>query len=107
MDLKRPLAPTRARVAKSFPIGDEWVYAPKWDGFRCMLFRDGDSVHLQSRALKDLTPGFPEIVMAVRALKVRSFVLDGELAIPTEAGFSFDLLANRLRLRVSGERFAR
>src|SRR5262249_43984488 len=102
-----PIAPTRARVAKTFPVGDEWVYEPKWDGFRCLLFRDGDQVHLQSRALKDLTPGFPEIVKAARALKPRAFVLDGELAIPTDAGFSFDLLVNRLRLRVTGDRFAR
>jgi ATP-dependent DNA ligase len=107
MVLSPPLAPTRARIAKSFPMGEEWVYEPKWDGFRCVLFRDGAQVHLQSRALKDLTPGFPEIVKAARALKPRAFVLDGELAIPTDAGFSFDLLVNRLRLRVTGDRFAR
>jgi ATP-dependent DNA ligase len=107
MILEAPIAPTRARVAKTFPVGDEWVYEPKWDGFRCLLFRDGDQVHLQSRALKDLTPGFSEIVKAARALKPRAFVLDGELAIPTDAGFSFDLLVNRLRLRVTGDRFAR
>lgn len=107
MVLKPPLAPASARVAKSFPVGYEWVYEPKWDGFRCVLFRDGDQVYLQSRAQKDLTPGFPEIVKAARALKPRCFVLDGELAIPTEHGFSFDLLVNRLRLRVTGERFQR
>lgn len=84
MVLKPPLAPASARVAKSFPVGEEWVYEPKWDGFRCVLFRDGDQVYLQSRAQKDLTPGFPEIVKAAGALKSRCFVLDGELAIPTE-----------------------
>jgi ATP-dependent DNA ligase len=63
MFLAGPIAPTRARVAKTFPVGD-WVYEPKWDGFRCVLFRHGADVHLQSRALKDLTRGFREIVAA-------------------------------------------
>jgi ATP-dependent DNA ligase len=107
MVLKPPLAPASARVAKNFPLGEEWVYELKWDGFRCVLFRYGDQVYLQSRAQKDLTPGFREIVKAARALKPRCFVLDGELAVPTEDGFSLDLLVNRLRLRVTGERFQR
>src|SRR5260221_125649 len=101
-----PIAPTRASVAKTFPVGD-WVYEPKWDGFRCVLFRHGAAVHLQSRALKDLTRGFPEIVAAARTADEDSFVLDGELAIPNATGFSFDFLVNRLRLRANSERFRR
>ena len=105
MVLTGPLEPTRARLAKTFPVGPEWVYEPKWDGFRCLLFRRGDHVHLQSRSLKDLTRGFPEIVSAVQLIQPSSFVLDGELAIPSSNGFSFDLLVNRLRLRTNSERF--
>ena len=63
--------------------------------------------HLQSRALKDLTLGFPEIVWATRTINQNKFVLDGELAIPGPNGFSFDLLVNRLRRRPNSERFRR
>lgn len=107
MVLTGPLEPTRARLAKTFPVGPEWVYEPKWDGFRCLLFRHGDQVHLQSRSLKDLTRGFPEIVSAAQRTDPDSFVLDGELAIPSPNGFSFDLLVDRLRLRPNSERFRR
>jgi ATP-dependent DNA ligase len=107
MVLIGPLEPARARLAKTFPVGPEWVYEPKWDGFRCLLFRHGDPVHLQSRSLKDLTRGFPEIVSAVQTVPLDSFVLDGELAIPSPNGFSFDLLVNRLRLGTKSERFRR
>ena len=107
MVLIGPLEPARARLAKTFPVGPEWVYEPKWDGFRCLLFRHGDHVHLQSRSLKDLTRGFPEIVSAAQRTQSDSFVLDGELAIPSPNGFSFDLLVNRLRLRSNSERFRR
>jgi ATP-dependent DNA ligase len=88
----------KARAVKSFPIGKDWMYEPKWDGFRCLVFRDQENIFLQSRTDKSLTPGFPEIVAAVRALSPKRFVLDGELAMPTEDGFSFDGLVNRLRL---------
>ena len=87
----------KARAVKSFPIGKEWMYEPKWDGFRCLVFRD-ENVFLQSRTGKSLTSAFPEIVAAVRALSPKRFVLDGESAMPTENGFSFDGLVNRLRI---------
>jgi ATP-dependent DNA ligase len=101
MVLIGPSEPARARLAKTFPVGPKWVYEPKWDGFRCLLFRHGDHVHLQSRSLKDLTRGFPEIVSAAQRLHPDSFILDGELAIPGSNGFSFDLLVNRLGLRTN------
>src|SRR5262249_23530750 len=88
----------KARAVKSFPIGKEWMYEPKWDGFRCLVFRDEKNVFLQSRTGKNLAGAFPEIVAAVRALSPKRFVLDGELALPTEDGFSFDGLVNRLRI---------
>jgi len=74
------------------------MYEPKWDGFRCLVFRDEETIFLQSRTGKSLTSAFPEIVAAVRVLGPKRFVLDGELALPTEDGFSFDGLVNRLRI---------
>ena len=88
----------KARAVKSFPIGKEWMYEPKWDGFRCLIFRDEENIFLQSRTGKSLTSGFPEIVAAFETLSPKRFVLDGELALPTEDGFSFDGLVNRLRI---------
>ena len=96
--LSPPITPMKARAVKSFPIGKEWIYEPKWDGFRCLVFRDEESIFLQSRTGKNLTSAFPEIVAAFRALSPKRFVLDGELALPTEDGFSFDGLVNRLRI---------
>jgi ATP-dependent DNA ligase len=74
----------KARAVKSFPIGKEWMYEPKWDGFCCLVFRDEENIFLQSRTGKSLTSAFPEIVAAFRALSPKRFVLDGELAMPTE-----------------------
>ena len=88
----------KARAVKSFPVGPDWMYEPKWDGFRCLIFRDEENIFLQSRTGKSLTSAFPEIVAAFRALSPKRFVLDGELAMPTENGFSFDGLVNRLRI---------
>jgi ATP-dependent DNA ligase len=88
----------KARAVKSFPVGPDWMYEPKWDGFRCLVFRDEENIFLQSRTGKSFTSGFPEIVAAFRALSPRRFVLDGEVAMPTENGFSFDGLVNRLRI---------
>jgi hypothetical protein len=78
------------------PIGDEWQYEPKWDGFRCLAFRDGAHVELQSKAGQPLARYFPEISAAIAALKPKQFVLDGELAIPSGGAFSFDDLLLRL-----------
>jgi ATP-dependent DNA ligase len=96
--LSPPITPMKARAVKSFPVGKEWMYEPKWDGFRCLIFRDEENIFLQSRTGKSLTSGFPEIVAAFETLSPKRFVLDGELALPTEDGFSFDGLVNRLRI---------
>ena len=74
------------------------MYEPKWDGFRCLVFRDEENVFLQSRTGESLTSAFPEIVAAFETLSPKRFVLDGELAMPTENGFSFNGLVNRLRI---------
>ena len=94
--LKPPLAPMEARSVDTIPEGPEWQYEPKWDGFRCLAFRDGAKVVLQSKAGKPLTRYFPEIVEAVRALAAQRFVLDGEMVVPRDGAFSFDDLLQRI-----------
>ena len=78
------------------PVGDEWQYEPKWDGFRCLVFRDGDEVYLQSKAGQPLARYFPDVVDAVAKLSAKRFVLDGELVIPVNGVLSFDELQLRL-----------
>jgi ATP-dependent DNA ligase len=85
-----------AQVAQEIPQGDEWQYEPKWDGFRCLAFRDGDEVELQSKAEKPLTRYFPELVAALSHLKSSRFVLDGEIVIPVDGEPSFDQLLQRI-----------
>ncbi len=92
-----PLAPMEAQRVDDLPKGPEWRYEPKWDGFRCLAFRDGDRVELQSKAQKPLGRYFPEVVEALRALSPARFVLDGELVVPVEGGaVSFDHLLLRI-----------
>lgn len=78
------------------PTGAEWQYEPKWDGFRCLAFRDGDSVELQSKSGQPLARYFPDIVDAVRAVPASAFVLDGEIVVPEGVIFSFDALLQRI-----------
>src|SRR5689334_1077115 len=84
-----------ARLARELPLGDV-VYEPKWDGFRCLAFRDGGDVALQSRNLRPLGRYFPEIVEALAALPAPRFVLDGELLVTSSAGFDFEALLARV-----------
>src|SRR5439155_671336 len=71
-------------------------YEPKWDGFRCGAFRDGNKVELQSKSGQSLTRYFPEVVAALQGLKANRFVVDSELVIPVEGRFSFDDLLQRI-----------
>ena len=64
------------------PTGDEWQYEPKWEGFRCIVFRDGDRIELQSKSGQPLNADFPAVVANIRALGARKFVLDGEIIAP-------------------------
>jgi ATP-dependent DNA ligase len=86
----------------SLPTGKGWQFEPKWDGFRCVAFHDGDTIQLQSRNQKPLGRYFPELARAMLALRVRRFVLDGEIVIPREP---FDTL--QLRLHPAASRIAR
>lgn len=85
-----------ARLVDSLPEEEGWQFEPKWDGFRCLVFRDGDAVHLQSKAERPLERFFPEVAEAVRALDPDRFVIDGELIIPIGGALSFDALQLRL-----------
>src|SRR5438477_8550876 len=96
LTLKPPLPPMEARSVDEIPVGDEWQYEPKWDGFRCLVFRDGTDVYLQSKSGQPLARYFPDVVAAIAGLPARKFVIDGELAIPTGGRLSFDELQLRL-----------
>ena len=85
-----------AFTSSTFPTGPGWQYEPKWDGFRCLIFRNGESVKLQSRSGKWLTRYFPEVVAAVQKLSAQRFVLDSELIIVKDNELNFDLLLQRL-----------
>jgi ATP-dependent DNA ligase len=78
------------------PTGEGWQYEPKWDGFRCLVFRDSSKVELQSKSGRPLTRYFPELVEAMRALPAKAFVLDSEIVVPQDGGFSFDALLQRI-----------
>src|SRR5579872_733217 len=80
----------------TIPKGDQWQYEPKWDGFRCVAFRDGDQVHLQSKSGQPLARYFPEVVENLLALRPKKFVLDGELVVRVGDTLDFDELLMRI-----------
>lgn len=96
LPIRIPYPPMEAAIAQEIPTGDEWQYEPKWDGFRCLAFREGEEVELQSKAEKPLTRYFPELVAALSNLKAKRFVLDGEIIIPVDGEPSFDELLQRI-----------
>jgi ATP-dependent DNA ligase len=98
VDLPLPvdLPPMEAETLEELPAGDGWAYEPKWDGFRCLAFRDGDEVALTSKAGKPLARYFPDVVEAMRGLGARRFVLDGEMVIPVQGHLSFEQLLQRI-----------
>jgi ATP-dependent DNA ligase len=85
-----------ARSVDAIPRGDEWQYEPKWDGFRCLLSRRGESVDLRSKSGEDLGRYFPELVAAALELKAANFLIDGEIVVPHGKTFSFDDLLQRI-----------
>ena len=96
LPLKTSYAAMEAMPALDLPAGSNWHYEPKWDGFRCLAFRDGPRVDLQSKSNKPLTRYFPELVAALTRAKATKFVLDGEIVIPIEGHLSFDDLLMRI-----------
>ncbi len=87
--------PSRSRASPSGDPGD-YLYEPKWDGFRCIAFRDGDEVELSSRGERPLTRYFPEVVEALKANVPDRCVLDGEIVIVTEDQLDFEALLQRI-----------
>ena len=85
-----------AKSVEELPRGDDWQYEPKWDGFRCVAFRDGERVDLQSKSGQPLARYFPEVVEALLKLKAKQFVIDGEIVVPVKGRFSFDDLLMRI-----------
>jgi ATP-dependent DNA ligase len=85
-----------AESVPALPAGPLWQYEPKWDGFRCLAFRDGGTVKIQSKAGKPLGRYFPDVVEDVASLGARRFVLDGEIVIPVDGRLSFDELLLRV-----------
>ena len=94
-------APMEALLAAELPEGGGWQYEPKWDGFRCICFRDGDEVEFGSRNEKPMTRYFPELVAAVKAELPERCVLDGEIVIATDSGLDFEALQQRIHPAVS------
>jgi ATP-dependent DNA ligase len=103
--IEPPVEPMLAKLAAELPPGEGWLFEPKWDGFRAIVFRDGDRLFIQSRDGKPLDRYFPELGPVLRANLPPRAVVDGEIVIATPHGLDFDLL--QLRLHPAASRVAR
>ena len=103
--LKPPIAPMLAKLADRLPEGEGWIFEPKWDGFRALVFRDGAEIYMQSRDLKPLDRYFPELHDGLVEALPDGCVVDGEIVIATPRGLNFDLL--QLRLHPAASRVAK
>lgn len=91
-----PIAPMLARLAAAIPEEGDWLFEPKWDGFRAIVFRDGNTLHLQSRDLRPLERYFPELIEPLQRQLPERCVLDGEIVIAGPVGLDFDALLLRI-----------
>lgn len=91
-----PISPMLAKLQEDIPIGGEWLYEPKWDGFRAIVFRDGDEISIASRDTKPMNRYFPEIEEPLKRCLPERCVVDGELVVATEKGLDFDSLLLRI-----------
>ncbi len=91
-----PVAPMLAKAAGELPRGDHLLYEPKWNGFRCVVFRDGEEVYLGSRNERPLTRYFPELLGPLRAALPEQAVVDGEIVIASPDGLAFEALLQRI-----------
>jgi ATP-dependent DNA ligase len=94
--LTQPYPPMEAQLVAQVPVGEHWQYEPKWDGFRCLAFRNAAKIELQSKLSQSLTRYFPEVVEAIRSIKAKKFVLDGEVVVFEEGTISFDAMLMRI-----------
>ena len=100
LEVPLSLQPMEATPVENLPTAKGWLFEPKYDGFRCILFRDQDTVNLQSRRQRPLGRYFPEIIQATRHLPVQRFVFDGELIIPDEPFGTLQLRLHPAQSRV-------
>ncbi len=93
-----PIDPMLAKLARRIPAGDDWLFEPKWDGFRALMFRDGDRLEIYSRKRRPLDRYFPELIEPLRAAMPERAVIDGEIVVPDGAGrgLDFDALLQRI-----------
>jgi ATP-dependent DNA ligase len=91
-----PLEPMLARAAPDIPREGSWLYEPKWDGFRAVIFRDGDHVHIASRNALALERYFPELIQPLQEALPERAIVDGEVVIATDHGLDFDALQQRI-----------
>jgi ATP-dependent DNA ligase len=96
LPLSPPIQPQLARSSRELPDGDRWCFEPKWDGFRTIVFRDGDEVYLQSRNGKPMNRYFPDVVEQVLQLPAQRLVIDGEMIVEIDGIQEFDLLSQRI-----------
>ncbi len=98
LPIQPPLEPMLAKLARAIPDGDGWLFEPKWDGFRCMVFRDGDRLELISRKLRPLGRYFPELLGPLREALPDRCVVDGEIVVADTGGrgLDFDALLQRI-----------
>jgi ATP-dependent DNA ligase len=99
LPLKRSYEPMNALLVDAIPEPtpeQSWQYEPKWDGFRALAFRDGDTIELQSKSGQPLARYFPEVVAALLQVKAKRFVIDGEIVVPEGQSISFDALLQRI-----------
>ncbi|MBA3289427.1 MAG: ATP-dependent DNA ligase [Acidimicrobiia bacterium] len=98
LPLQPPLLPMLAKLARTIPDGDGWLFEPKWDGFRCIVFRDGDEIELASRNERPFTRYFPELLGPLRRSLPARAVVDGEIVVPDRhgRGLDFDALLQRI-----------
>ncbi|MFN2389446.1 MAG: ATP-dependent DNA ligase [Actinomycetota bacterium] len=91
-----PVSPMLAKINDQMPRGEGWLYEPKWDGFRAIVFRDGDEIHVGSRDGKALERYFPELVPTLAAALPPRCVIDGEVVVPGAEGLDFGALLQRI-----------
>jgi ATP-dependent DNA ligase len=103
--IEPPIEPMLAKLATELPPGDEWIFEPKWDGFRAIVFRAGDRLYVQSRDLRPLDRYFPDLAEPLRRTLPARTVVDGEIVIATERGLDFGAL--QLRLHPAASRVAK
>src|SRR4051812_4959818 len=94
--IEPPIEPMLAKAQDRLPDGAGWIYEPKWDGFRCIVFREGAEVYLQSRELRPLNRYFPELAEPLARELPQRCVVDGEIVIAGPAGLDFEALLLRI-----------